>query len=291
VYDQELSCYSFRQETLSDPQWYERFNTKVDVGDAIGVTHQHKVILEYVAQETHTSALVDLGSAEKKVVRDDAKERYVSCVFLRQSGDQHGNLKVDLQNDFTTGDSGYPKNRQQTLHLLNKYSKTDVAKVTQYEVTSFAQRSGRGGGRGGRSGNGKINDKFDKEYWKDKTCYKCEKKKNPASKCPKKSNNDDDEKSVTSISSSVKKLKKDFKSMKKAFTTVNIQLKKLKEADSDLSGSEGDDDQSHFKMDAALQFAQVDKEFEPTIMNLFKQAGSSVKIDLRGQSFHYGSFL
>jgi hypothetical protein len=28
---------------------------------------------------------------------------------------------VDLQNDFTTGDNRYPKNRQQTLHLLDKY--------------------------------------------------------------------------------------------------------------------------------------------------------------------------
>jgi hypothetical protein len=34
-------------------------------------------------------------------------------------------------------------------------------------------------------------------------------------------------------------------------------------------------------MDAALLFAQVDKEFEPTIANLFKQAGSSVKINLK----------
>jgi hypothetical protein len=86
---------------------------------------------------------------------------------------------------------------------------------------------------------------------------------------------------VASAARSVKKLKKDFKSMKKAFTTVNTQLEKLKEADSDLSGSEDDDDQSHFQMDAAIQFAQVDKEFEPTIANLFKQAGSSVKIDLQ----------
>jgi hypothetical protein len=68
--------------------------------------------------------------------------------------------------------------------------------------------------------------------------------------------------------------------MKKAFTTVNTQLEKLKEANSDVSGSEDDDDQSHFQMDAALQFTQVDKEFEPTIANLFNQAGSSVKIDL-----------
>jgi hypothetical protein len=69
--------------------------------------------------------------------------------------------------------------------------------------------------------------------------------------------------------------------MKKAFTTVNTQLEKLKEADSDLSGSEDDNDQSHFQMDAAIQFAQVDNEFEPTIANLFKQVGSLVKIDLQ----------
>jgi hypothetical protein len=66
---------------------------------------------------------------------------------------------------------------------------------------------------------------------------------------------------VASAASSVKKLKKEFKSMKKAFTTVKTQIEKLKEADSDLSGSEDDDDQSHFKMDSILQFAQVDKEF------------------------------
>jgi hypothetical protein len=85
---------------------------------------------------------------------------------------------------------------------------------------------------------------------------------------------------VASTASSVNKLKNDFKSMKKAFTTVNIQLEKLKEADSDLSGSEDEDDQSHFQMYAALQFARVDKEFEPTITNIFKQAGSLVNIDL-----------
>jgi hypothetical protein len=186
-----------------------------------------------------------------------------------------------LQNDFTTGDNHYPKNRQQTLHLLYKYSKTSVSKVTQSEDTSFAQRIGRGGGRGGRSGNRKSHDNFDKEYWKDKTCYKCEMKGQPANKCPKKSKNDDDETYVASAASRVKKLKKDFKSMKKAFTTVNIQLENMKEADSDLSGSEDDNYQSHFIMDAAIQFAQVEKEFEPTIVNIFKQAGALVKIDLR----------
>jgi hypothetical protein len=35
VYDHELNFYSFQQETMSNPQWYKNFNTKVDVGLAI----------------------------------------------------------------------------------------------------------------------------------------------------------------------------------------------------------------------------------------------------------------
>jgi hypothetical protein len=214
VYDQELSFYSFKQENMSNPQWYERFNTKVDVSGAIGVTRQHKVMLEYVAQESYTRAFTDLGPVEQQLVRDDAEELYVSYAFLRQSGTQHGNLKVDFQNDFTTGDNRYHKNSQQTLHLLDKYSKTVVAKVTHSEGTSFAQKGGRGGGNRRSSGNGKGHDSstYDKKCWKDKECYKCRKKGH------------DDDRSTASAASSVKKLKKYLKSIKKAFTTVNTKL-------------------------------------------------------------------
>jgi hypothetical protein len=38
---------------------------------------------------------------------------------------------------------------------------------------------------------------------------------------------------------------------------------------------------SHFQVDQALQFAQLDKKFEPIIAKLFKQAGSSIKLDLK----------
>jgi hypothetical protein len=170
MYDQELNFYSFRQETMSNPQWYEKFNTKVDVGSAIGVIRQHKVLLEYVAQENHTLTFAALSAKQKQAVREDAEERYILYAFLRQSGAQHGNLKVDLRNDFTTGSNRYPKTRQQTLHLLDKYSKTVVVpKTTSSEGSSFAQK----GGRGGRGGRGRATITFDKEYWKDKTCFNC----------------------------------------------------------------------------------------------------------------------
>jgi hypothetical protein len=82
VYNQDLTFYSFKQDSWSNPQWYERFNTKLDVGEEIGVTHQHKVFLEYVAQELHTQIFTDLGAAEQQVMRDDANENYVSYAFL-----------------------------------------------------------------------------------------------------------------------------------------------------------------------------------------------------------------
>jgi hypothetical protein len=68
VYDQELSFYSFKQDNLSNPQWFERFNTKVDAIRSIGVTRQHRVLLEYVAQESYTRAFADLGPAEPQLV-------------------------------------------------------------------------------------------------------------------------------------------------------------------------------------------------------------------------------
>ena len=78
VYDQELAFYSFRQGTMSNPQWYERFNTKINVADAIGVTRQHKVLLEYVAMELHTKAFTALTTTEQQTIQKDAEERYLS---------------------------------------------------------------------------------------------------------------------------------------------------------------------------------------------------------------------
>jgi hypothetical protein len=54
----------------------------------------------------------------------------------------------------------------------------------------------------------------------------------------------------------------------------------LKEADSDISESEGEES-SHFQVHQALQFAQANKKFEPRIAKLFKKSGSSIKFDIK----------
>ena len=257
VYEQELGFYSFRQERLTNAQWYERFNTKVDVGQAIGVTRVHKVLLEWVAQDEHNQPFSSMTDAEQDAVRTDAEERYLSYVFLRQSGTQHAYLRDSLKDVFTTGDNKYPKNRQQTLHLLDKYSKKVEAKTTDSEGTAFAQNGGKGTGKG----KGKDNSaKFDQEYWKDKKCHNCGKKGHPSRACQ--DDDGDDAKSTSQSSTSdksIKKLNKDMKSMKKQFTQVNTQLQQLKEDDSDLSDSETEED-SHFQI--GLQFTQIDNDVD-----------------------------
>ena len=53
VYEQEVKFYSFHQYNLTEDQWCERFNTKVDIRSSIVVTRKHKVLLKYVAQESN----------------------------------------------------------------------------------------------------------------------------------------------------------------------------------------------------------------------------------------------
>ena len=284
VYDQEIGLYSFRQEAMTNAQWYEKFNTAVDVGEAIGVTRQHKALLEYVAQETHAVAFDTLTVAQQDAICTDAEEQYLAYIFLCQSGKQHAKLKTDLQNDFTTGDNHYPKNWQQTLHLLDKYSKTAVIKPPESKGTMFAQKGDKDKNKNKKKGDDDQKP-YDKKYWKDKKCFGCGKMGHPASHC-KATDEDDDAKSTAD---SIKKLTSEMKNMRKAFTTISTKLEKLSEADeaSDLSGASSMEESQHFMLDTSFlnvgfQFAQINAEFEPRIMKLLQQAEPcQIELNLR----------
>ena len=152
-----------------------------------------------------------------------------------------------------------------------------MPKTTSSEGSSFTQK----GGRGGRGGKGQGTITFDKEYWKDKTCFNCGEKGHPSSSCTKVAiTNEDDS---ASIVQSVKKLAKDTKNLKKAFT----QLQKTSERDSDLSGSESEEEDSHFQLGDGFQFTQMKVKqtaikLEPQIAKLFKQThGTKIKLNLK----------
>ena len=231
-----------------------------------------------MAQELHADEFENLTNRQKEAVQVDAKERCISYVFLCQSGKQHTNLKTDLQNDFTTGDNCHPKSRQSTLHLLDKYSKTIVNKPTESEGAVFVQKGGKHGNKDGPK------KPFDKEYWKDKDCWNCGKKGHPSLHC-KKPKADDDDKSLASATASIKKMTKEFKDMKKAFSTVNTQLQQLNEVSNLSDDSDSQEEDSHFQFEQGFQFAmtdQLDDQFELKIRSLFKQSEpKKIQVDLR----------
>ena len=50
VYDQECALHGFQQHNLNNKQYYDRFNTKFDVLEAISITRQHRFLKEDTSQ-------------------------------------------------------------------------------------------------------------------------------------------------------------------------------------------------------------------------------------------------
>ncbi len=79
-----------------------------------------------------------MTDAKKTVVTNLARDRFIAYGMLKTSSNAHGKIKSDLSDDFTKGRDNYPITPQQTLLLLDKYSKKPAV-VTHSEGTAFAQ--------------------------------------------------------------------------------------------------------------------------------------------------------
>ena len=285
IFEQLTTLVSFLQNSYTNDLWYEKFNTRVDVARAIGLSLQHKTLLNLVAAEKGKTFDTMTKEEQEKTI-EDQEERLLTYMFLRLSGKQHGKLKMDLQDGFATGNDWYPKNRQEALHLLDKYTKSVVVAPAASEGTSFAQKGTKGD--------------YDKDYWKDKECYNCNKKGHPSSSCPlkdkkkdkkKKKEKDDDSstssKSSKSSSSSITKLQKQAKQLKKTFTTLTEKIDELENEDSDLSDSDSAQTKaSHFQM--GFQFTQrepvaLEQIFEKKNADIMfeKIGGTTVQLNLQ----------
>ena len=137
--------------------------------------------------------------------------------------------------------------------------------------TAFAQKGGRSKkGDDKKTPNKSKGDKkdFDREYYKDKPCFKCGKKGHPQSHCTSKDDGDDDSSisSKSSKSSSKPKLK-DFESQ---FKTLKKSFAQLKSAHEDDSYCESSDEMSHLLFGSKTGGAAeiVDMTFKQSKKNL-----------------------
>ena len=83
MYEQERTLYTLHHNYVTNDQWYKEFTTRSDVTNTIGVTRQHKVLLERVAQEKNSDSFEKIKEEKQKTVRVDTKEIYFAYVLLQ----------------------------------------------------------------------------------------------------------------------------------------------------------------------------------------------------------------
>ncbi len=129
----------------------------------------------------------------------------------------------------------YPQTRLQALMLMGHHSKTPTA-ITTLEGTAFAQsgkKKKKVGNKEKKPQATKDPKDFDKEWWKDKECYRCGKKGHPATACSVKLLSDNDNKPIRSsklASNAMAAIQKSMKTMGKTM----IQISKIVNFDDEL---------------------------------------------------------
>ncbi len=162
----------------------------------------------------------------------------------KTSNSKHNKIKDNLSNDYTKGSDNYPQTRSQALMLMDHYSKTPTA-IATLEGTAFAQsgkKKKKGDDKEKTPEAAKDPKDFDKEWWKDKECYRCGKKGHPASASsvkPLSNNHDKLICSSKSASNPMAAIQKSMKTMGKAMT----QISKIANFDNELF-----EEQSHAQL-------------------------------------------
>ena len=128
-----------------------------------------------------------------------AQDRFMSYGLLKTSSNLRDKIKSDLLDDFTKGSDNYLVTPQQTLLLLDKYSKKPTV-VTQSEGAAFSQKEKKKG-NANKKDDAPKKVEFDKEKYKDLACFRCGKLGHPKAACTVKMVPDDDDNKSTKSSS------------------------------------------------------------------------------------------
>ena len=114
VWDQYMAVYNSKQGSLTNTEWYKRFDTKVKVAESIGCAFANDRTLDYCAELEHKQPYETLTAAEKAGVDIQARDRFMAYGLLKTSSNLHDKIKADCQ--MTS-----PREATTTLSLHSKH--------------------------------------------------------------------------------------------------------------------------------------------------------------------------
>jgi hypothetical protein len=217
---------------MSNAQWYEKFNTRVDVAESVGVEFDvFKSMWDYCIENRGWNEYDTLTTDEQKQIRAESKERLFAYLLIKNSSSTstHDTVRNNLQEAFIAKRDEYPTTRSDAIGLLNKYDDKKVPTTVASEGTAFAQKGKKAAATTDKKGN-KNEDEGEEEPKKNpyanKDCFVCGKKGHGARKCPEKIKKDTDDSSTSSGKSS----KKSINEFEKKLKNANKQFAQLKAA-------------------------------------------------------------
>jgi len=188
-------------------------------------------------------------ATKESKVKDDVKQAFLAYLFFVNSNDKkHSQLKKTVANNHAKGDiEAYPSSCHAALTLMNDFKPLVIEGTAPVAAqgTAFAQKK-QGPGTGGTDPDKEWN--YNKEYFKDKECHNCGKKRHPLRCCTQKKKapaglGDDKSTSSSKSSKSIKSLTKQIKTLKKSVSALQSHQEDI-DNDSSLSSVEGD---THFQ--------------------------------------------
>ncbi len=93
LWEQLSNVANAKQGNSTNNEWYDRFNTKVEVA---GVSFDFEKIWEYCAMEAHKAAYTLLRPDKQEAVRVSARERFLSYALIKTSNSKHDKIKDDF---------------------------------------------------------------------------------------------------------------------------------------------------------------------------------------------------
>jgi hypothetical protein len=194
-----------QDDGVTNAAYYNRFKTRVDVAEHIGVSFDNPVLWDWKSQELYSTDYGLLSDTVKEAkVKEDVKQAFLAYLFFINSDDKkHSQLKKTVANNHAKGNiEAYPSSCHAALTLMNNFKPLVIkgAAPVAAQGTAFNQKQ-----KQKVAGTLATECNYSKEYFSHEECHNCNKKEHPARYCTSKKGkakkDSEDNKSVSSSKS------------------------------------------------------------------------------------------